>query len=61
MINFNVVHFCERRSEEVISFFWHLVYMLSYAQNQMQLQNLQNFKKSCIRACAESESNHYKK
>ena len=26
MINFDAVHFSERRSEEVISFFWRSVY-----------------------------------
>ena len=27
MINFDAVHFSERRAEEVISFFWHSVYI----------------------------------
>ena len=34
MVNFDVVDFSERRPEEVISFFWRSVYIVSYFGNE---------------------------
>ena len=41
MINFDAVDFSERRSEEVISFFWRSVYLHKESENLARLNFLQ--------------------
>ena len=46
IIDFDAVHFSERCSKEVISFFWHSVYIIAKRslKNQTLLHNIMTYK-----------------